>query len=167
MDYWKTGKNLITDLNTILAHLDKVVSSGAEHSIIIGADTQPMSGEVVFVKVICLLSNYPNSERLYFYNKSLKKIYYPNIKLRMIDECMESITLAENIKSFSALLYKNANICIHLDVNRPNTKTKTASISNMLVNMVKAYDIENVEIKPNSWAASAVADRHTKTRKGI
>ena len=163
---WKTPKNNNVNFKDILVLLDEVVLNSSTHQIIIGADTQPMSQETVFVKVICLLSDYPEAERVYFYNKVLLPKGYANIKMRMIDECVTCINLAEEIKDFSALLSRRANICVHLDVNKPDSKTKTASISNMLVNMVKAYDIKNVEIKPNSWAASAVADRHTKSRRG-
>ena len=55
-----------------------------------------------------------------------------------------------------------ANISIHLDVSNEHSTAKTGKFSRALVAMVRGYGYENVEVKPNAWCASKLADKHTK-----
>lgn len=160
---WKTPNGESTSYETIIEEIKETVKSTLDHRIIIGVDSQPRYQMTVVVKVITIITNDSKKKRTYFYEKTKVKNSSPDMYSRIIQECMSSIELALRIRSSDEWINSLANIEVHLDISSPESKTKTSRISNMLQNMVRGHNIENVCIKPDSWVASSIADRYTKT----
>jgi len=160
---WKTPNGEATSYETIIEEIKDTVKSTSDHRIIIGVDSQPRCQMTVVVKVITIITNDIEKKRKYFYEKTKIKNHSPDMYNRIMQECMSSIELALRVRSSDEWINSLANIEVHLDVNSPESKTKTSRISNMLQNMVRGHNIETVCIKPDSWVASSIADRHTKT----
>jgi len=139
----------------------EMVNSGAEHQIVIGSDSQPNWNKSTFVVALCIISNFPGMERRYYYAK-VKHDNYMNLKKRMLEEATLSIDTACKLREYSCILDEKANIQIHLDVSSDESKAKTSKMSSSLINLVRAYNFEDIKIKPNSWAASYIADKHSK-----
>ena len=87
---------------------------------------------------------------------------FKNLYSRISYETQLSIQTANSLREYTSSMSNDLNISIHLDVSSEKAKAKTSKYSNNLINLVKAYDFPNVEVKPNSWAASSVADKYTK-----
>ena len=138
----------------------EMVRNGADHQIVIGSDSQPNWNKSVFVVALCVISDFPGMERRYFYAKS-KYNSHMNFHQRILEEANLSIKTACSLREHCSII-ESANGQIHLDVSSDQTRNKTSKISSSLISMVKAYDFQDVKIKPNSWAASCIADRHSK-----
>ena len=78
---------------------------------------------------------------------------------RIYLETMASIETAQRLRAIS----EGLNITVHLDVSPSDSRNKTATLTPTMVNIVRGYGIINVEVKPESWGASSVADKYTKT----
>jgi predicted RNase H-related nuclease YkuK (DUF458 family) len=108
-----------------------------------------------------VISDFPGMERKYYYAK-LKHNKYMPLRDRILQEANLSIETACSLREHCELIDKQANIQIHLDVSSEESKNKTSRMSSSVINLVKAYNFEDVQIKPNSWAASYIADKHSK-----
>lgn len=145
----------------IANNITSMVNQGFDHKIIIGTDSQPVNNGTVFVVAVCIISDKENFSRTFYWSKKkLPKIY--DLYSRISQEAQFSIEVANQLRDYSSTLKNDLNISIHIDVSSDSAKTKTSKYSNALINLVKAYDYPDVEIKPNSWAASSIADKYTK-----
>jgi predicted RNase H-related nuclease YkuK (DUF458 family) len=149
--FWQDICNSITEM----------IRSGAEHQIVIGSDSQPNYNKSMFVVALCVISDFPGMERRYYYAKVKHDKYMP-LRERILKEANLSIETACLLRERSDLVNQQANIQIHLDVSSEDSKNKTSKMSSSVINLVKAYNFEDVQIKPNSWAASYIADKHSK-----
>ena len=70
----------------------------------------------------------------------------------MIEETWLSIECAQKVKTLV-----DKDVTIHLDISQ-STKFKSGRYKNELTGYVRGLGF-NYEIKPNSWAASSVADK--------
>ena len=158
---WFKPDNTHVHWQEICNWINCIVSKGYDHQIIVGADSQSNSKNSIIVVAVCIISDFPGFERVFFYKKrKVKK--FNSLYARISFEAKESIDIANQIRKYTDNTYNSLNISIHLDVSSCNAKAKTSNYSSSLISLVKAYDYPNVEIKPNSWAASSIADRYTK-----
>jgi len=125
------------------------------YKVIIGTDSQQTSGDSDFVTAV-VVHRVGNGGR-YFWRRSENGRFY-TLRDRIITEVLLSIEVAKEVlmflKSATTLPF---NFEIHADVGY-NGETK--SMISEVVGMIKAYDFE-AKTKPESYAASKVADRHT------
>jgi len=125
------------------------------YKVIIGTDSQQTSNDSDFVTAI-VVHRVGNGGR-YFWRRSENGKFY-TLRDRIITEVLLSIEVAKEVlmflKSATTLPF---NFEIHADVgNNGETKTMISEV----VGMIKAHDFE-AKTKPESYAASKVADRHT------
>lgn len=130
----------------------------AEYKITVGTDSNA-SEYSQFVTAITIL-RVGNGGR-YFWTRS-EKIFCPTLRDRIYKETMQSITFTQELKSrlkenLGEEFFWNDKISVHLDVGR---KGPTRDLIESVVGMVKGYGFEAV-IKPDSFCAFVVADRHT------
>lgn len=97
----------------------------------------------------------------YFWTKS-NEIYCPTLQDRIYKETMQSITMVQELKSrlkdeLGEEFFWNNNLSVHIDVGRNGP---TRDLIDQVVGMVKGFGFEAV-IKPDSFGAFVVADRHT------
>jgi len=132
--------------------------SNACYRITVGTDSAGTS-DTQFVTAIAIL-RIGNGGR-YFWTKS-EKIFCPTLQDRIYKETMHSITFVQELKSrlkdrLGEEFFWDNKITVHLDVGK-NGPTK--DLIEAVVGMVKGFGLEAV-IKPDSFGAFVLADRHT------
>ncbi len=140
----------------IISYVNK--DSGAEYKITVGSDS-PGVLNPFFVTAITILK--VGNGGIYFWTKT-EKVLCHNLQDRIYKEAMQSITLTQELKSrlkdeLGEDFFWDDKIKVHIDVGR-NGKTK--DFVDGVVGMVKGYGLEAV-IKPDSFCACVVADKHT------
>ena len=141
------------DVNKIISN----VLFTSQHKVIVGTDSMIRGQHYIFTTAICILCYEESCVRRYFYRRSrFDKNSFKDLYKRLIKETSDSLDLANKIKSN----FPNANIEIHLDVNQ-NDKHKSSKYKNALLGYVQGYGF-NFKLKPDSFVASCIADRHTK-----
>jgi len=130
----------------------------AEYKITVGTDSNA-SHWAQFVTAVTVLK-IGNGGR-YFWTRS-EKIFCPNLASRIYKEAMQSITFTQELKSrlkekLGDEFFWNNQISVHIDVGQ---KGPTKDLVDGVVGMVKGYGFDAV-IKPYSFGAFVVADRHT------
>lgn len=165
MKWFKPNKESIF-WQEICNNINYLVAQGYEHKIIVGTDSQLVSGKTVVVVAVCILSDMKGFQRTFYYGKE-RIDRFKDLYSRISYETQKSIETANALRDYTKPTYNSLNISIHLDVSSDSSRAKTSKYSNGLINLVKAYDYPNVEVKPNSWAASSVADKYTKGSKNI
>jgi len=141
---------------------DFIVKKEGRYEIVIGSDSEAaLRGYADFVSSIVVRR--VGNGAIYFWTRSRERFY--NMRDRIQKETMRSILLAQECKS---LLKETAGeeilwdrrvtfTCIHLDVGEIGP---TKDLVDTVRGMVKGYGFEPV-IKPYSYGAFVVADRHT------
>jgi predicted RNase H-related nuclease YkuK (DUF458 family) len=130
----------------------------AEYRITVGTDSNA-SAFAQFVTAVTIL-RIGNGGR-YFWTRS-EKIFCPTLRDRIYKETMQSITFTQELKSrlkdkIGEEFFWDGKINVHIDVGE---KGPTKDLVESVVGMVKGYGLEAV-IKPYSFGAFVVADRHT------
>lgn len=157
-DTWISGKRKVTPYLEILKIL-KEVAETAEHKIIIGSDSVKSNQAFIFTSTICILNEYGDYDRTYFYNrKKIKDDSYYILAKRLLKETYDSIEIANFIKA----ALEDPNLEIHVDVS-PDPKNKSNKFKNTLMGYVSGCGFE-CRVKPESFAASSVADNHTRKK---
>lgn len=127
-----------------------------EYHIVIGTDSQPHNGSgvdfVTAVVVHCV-----GTGGIYFWKRIVNKKHYV-LRQRMYEEATMSLDMAETFLD----LFRNDGITkydveIHVDIG---TKGDTRDMIAEIVGMVRGSGYR-VKTKPESYAASKVADRYT------
>ncbi len=78
-----------------------------------------------------------------------------NLRDQLIQETWLSIECAQTVKTLV-----DKDVIIHLDVSQ-SPKFKSGRYKNELTGFVRGFGF-NYELKPNSWAASSVADKRVR-----
>jgi len=128
----------------------------AKYRLIIGSDSQPKNGsEVDFVSAILVhrIGHYG----IYFWQRIIRKRKYV-----LRDRIYEEATLSLNLADKFLEICKNDGIHrydleIHVDIGKIG---ETRELINEVVGMIRGSGYE-VKVKPESYCASKVADRHT------
>ena len=128
----------------------------AEYQIIVGTDSHA-ANETSFITAITIRRM--GNGGIYFWTRSQKE-KCPTLRDRIYREAIHSIMLAEELRGrlkdeLGDEFFWNDQI--HIDVGRNG---KARDLVDTVVGMVRGYGYEAV-IKPYSFGASVVADRHT------
>lgn len=127
-----------------------------KYQIVVGTDSQPHNGSGVdFVTAIVV--HCVGTGGIYFWKRTVNKKHYV-LRQRMYEEAMMSLEMAETVL---ALLHKDGitkyDVEIHVDIGKfGDTRDMIAEI----VGMIRGSGYA-VKTKPESYAASKVADRYT------
>ncbi len=143
-------------ISEIIKYIEKEPKT--EYKITVGTDSNA-SHWAQFVTAVSIL-RVGNGGR-YFWTKS-EKIFCPTLRDRIYKEAMQSITFTQELKSrlkekIGEEFFWDNKISVHIDVGQ---KGPTKDLIEGVVGMVKGYGFEAV-IKPDSFCAFVVADRHT------
>lgn len=131
-----------------------------EYNIAVGTDSQMIGKKFQFISVISI--HRVGKGGIYFYNKEMvprAKFPVQNQKLRMFDEVSRSIALGLYLKDEEKIVPE-----IHVDASPPNKGEFTSKFSDQLRGYVVSCGFEFV-LKPTSYAAMAIADKHTKKKR--
>jgi predicted RNase H-related nuclease YkuK (DUF458 family) len=129
-----------------------------QYKITVGTDSDGVNN-AQFVTAIAILK-VGNGGR-YFWTKT-EKTFCPTLRDRIFKETMHSIAVVQELKSrlmekMGEDFFWDDKIAVHLDVGN-NGATK--EFVETVVGMVKGYGFTTA-IKPFSFGASVLADRHT------
>ena len=129
-----------------------------EYKIVVGTDSRA-DKRVRFITAVAIL-RVRNGAR-YFWTRS-EEVFAPTMRERIYKEAMYSIAFTQELKSrlkdkLGEEYFWDQKISVHLDVGK---KGPTKELIDGVVGMVKGYGFEAV-IKPDSFGAFVLADRHT------
>ncbi len=160
-EYKRISERVLKKLNNdIVPYNDflKLVNEYKEKKLglYIGTDSQEVSKEVNVITCLIFYSPGKNMSSIFYFKEKLKKKALPTLRSRMTFEAMQSIQTAHDISE----LYGN-DIEIHLDIGNDEKVSKSSLFKKDLESMVLAQGYR-CQVKPGSWASSAVADRLTR-----
>jgi len=126
------------------------------YQLVIGTDSQPHNGSGVdFVTAIVV--HRIGTGGIYFWQRTVNKKHYV-LRQRMYEEATMSLEMAETLL---ALLHKDGitkyDVEIHVDIGKVGD---TREMIQEIVGMIRGSGYA-VKTKPESYAASKVADRYT------
>ncbi|MBI5620769.1 ribonuclease H-like YkuK family protein [Candidatus Gottesmanbacteria bacterium] len=128
----------------------------SNYQLVVGTDSQPRNGAGVdFVTTIVV--HRVGHGGIYFWKRMVHKKKYV-LRQRMYEEATMSLEMAETV---IGLLHKDGitryDVQIHVDIGQYG---KTREMITEIVGMIRGSGYD-VRIKPESYAASKVADRYT------
>jgi len=132
----------------------------SDNELIIGTDSHAYNSYTVFTTAI--VAHKIGKGATYFYKVNISKEYY-ELRSRIFKEAQMSIDVANWVlKSLvDEDFQKISKIEIHVDIGKKGpTKELIKSITGYITS--NGFD---VKIKPDSYAATKVADRHTLHKK--
>lgn len=127
-----------------------------QYQLVVGTDSQPHNGQGVdFVTAIVI--HRIGVGGIYFWQRTVNKKHYV-LRQRMYEEATMSLAMAETVL---ALLHKDGitkyDVEIHVDIGQIGD---TREMITEIVGMIRGSGYR-VKTKPESYAASKVADRYT------
>jgi predicted RNase H-related nuclease YkuK (DUF458 family) len=124
------------------------------YKIVVGSDSQPV-GEIADFVTAIVVHRVGNGGR-YFWKRTVGKFF--NLRDRILKEVMLSLETAVEI---TKILKENINIKfdfeVHVDVGENGNSSQLIS---EVTGIIRAYNFP-FKTKPESYAASSVADKHT------
>lgn len=145
--------SLIEMMEQIKAYVAK--DSNADYKVIIGTDSQTDSQETLFVTAIIIQRI---GKGALFYTTRRRHHSMKDLRSRIYTETEYSLECVEMVKEEFSEIMEDVPLEIHLDVGR---KGETRKLIQEVVGWVTAIGYV-AKIKPEAYAASAVADRYTK-----
>lgn len=154
--------NLTRTLNfeEIIEELEKFIAlkPEAKYQIVVGSDSAS-STEVRLVTAVAI-HRIGNGGRYYWTRSEIFQC--PTLRDRIYKETMQSIALMQELKGrlkdrLGEEFFWDNKITVHLDVGLIGP---TRELVDTVVGMVKGYGFD-VAIKPESFGAFVIADRHT------
>ena len=129
----------------------------------VGTDSHMVGQTFVFATALVMCRNADSSTdrvRLYYITRfKVPATHYGRgkdaLRRRLMDEVQASVSLSLRITAQTG-----HKPIIHADLN-PSEQYKSGKYAKQLQNYVKGCGFE-MEIKPNAWASSGVADKHSK-----
>lgn len=153
---WKTGSGKEISFEEITKLISK--HSEEDGKIYVGSDSFVHKKQCTFSTAICLTNSDKQNGGRYFIKKTkFKASEYRQLVQRITAEVQKSIDVGMKILNHCP----KVNIELHLDVSDANKNHKTSKMSEMLVGYAKGIGFE-CKVKPQAFAASSVADRHSK-----
>jgi len=133
-------------------------NQSAKYHITVGTDS-PGKNDVCFTTAISVWK--VGNGGIYFWTKS-EQTFCPSLSDRIYKETIQSITFMAELKgrlrdALGEEFFWDNKIEVHIDVGENG---KTRDLIDAVVGMVKGYGFEAV-IKPESFCATVLADRHT------
>jgi len=147
-------------INWIKTKINLDLEDLSSYHLIVGTDSQKRSQKIRFVTIVTLYKE--GKGGMYFYTSHLlpKTLFgrNKNDKSRIYQEVDYSIETAnELMTTLGEFLIPS----IHVDVSPKNKKEYTSDISDNLISLIRSYGYEP-GIKPFSFAASTIANKHSK-----
>jgi len=125
------------------------------YKIIIGSDSQPLSDNNADFVTAIVVHRIGNGGRYFWRRLNGQKFY--NLRDRIINEVMLSInTSLEILDLLKEKIEIKFDFEVHVDIGEHG---KTSSLISEVTGMIRAYNF-NFKTKPESYAASSVADKH-------
>jgi predicted RNase H-related nuclease YkuK (DUF458 family) len=156
MSKWTTGSGNIISfediVDIILEHRDN------NGKISVGTDSFIKKQDCIFSLAICLYgADNQNGGRYFIKRTNIDKRRYSNLLQRILAEVQKSVELGLKLLELIPVL----DIEIHLDVSGADKNNGTSKFAEMLTGYAKGAGFQ-CKIKPDAYAASSIADKHSK-----
>jgi predicted RNase H-related nuclease YkuK (DUF458 family) len=127
-----------------------------KYKLIVGTDSHRHKKEFKFVTVICLYQI--GRGGCYYYTNTYQdqKMYKNNLKARMMHEVSLSVEISNWLVDKIEAIPE-----IHIDASPKDVGNFTSEFSDQLKSYATSYGFK-AQIKPNSWVANTVANKHSK-----
>lgn len=127
-------------------------------SLSVGTDSFIKQQDCVFSTAICLYGADDQAGGRYFVKRVIfKRKEYKTLLQRILAEVQNSVELGIKLLEFNPVL----DIEIHLDISDSSKGHGTSKFADMLVGYAKGAGF-NYKVKPDAFAATSVADKHSK-----
>jgi predicted RNase H-related nuclease YkuK (DUF458 family) len=152
---WHTPSGRELQESELLEEIKKAVSEHAK--VYVGCDSAVVGDHVFFADVVCLHGGDGwQGGRYFFKREGIERKVVPTLKVRITEEANRTVMTA------SMLMEHIDPDCmeIHLDVNRSKIHA-----SSVLAERLSAYARSlgvDVKLKPDSWASTTIADKHSR-----
>jgi predicted RNase H-related nuclease YkuK (DUF458 family) len=135
---------------------DAIAASPADSSVYIGADSKVYShsGEAMVAYVTVIILHYGSSKGAKIFKSHRTDRYYGQIRTRLMAEVTDAIMAATEV----ADVIEDRGFEIHLDINRDERYKSSALVKEATGYVLGTLGFEP-KLKPESFAASSVADR--------
>jgi predicted RNase H-related nuclease YkuK (DUF458 family) len=156
MSEWFTGsgKKISFEkiIDVILEHRDN------NGKISVGTDSHIKKQDCIFSLAICLYgADSQNGGRYFIKRTKINKKRYPDMLQRILAEVQKSVEFSLKLLELIPVL----DIEIHLDISDSHKNNGTSKFAEMLTGYAKGAGF-NYKIKPDAYAATSVADKHSK-----
>lgn len=142
-----TKDKLVNEIeNFILAESD------FSYKILVGTDSESYNNKIDFVSVIVV--HRIGSGARYFWRRQIFNSKF-NLHERLWQEALLSLTISQELLKILTQKKLNFHFELHLDLGNIG---KSSSSVKEIINLIRGYGFE-VKIKPESYAASKIADR--------
>lgn len=157
-DFWIEGNNPKKHSieEVFVRVMTKVNNPNTNTHIMVGTDSHSYGTSYHFVTVICVWDE--GKGGTYYYKSALepRKTFQGSQKMRLQDEVTKSLTIAFEIEAKLGIKPE-----VHIDASPSSKKEFSSSFSDYLKGYVLSSGFEAI-LKPDSFCANAVADRHTR-----
>jgi predicted RNase H-related nuclease YkuK (DUF458 family) len=152
---WHTGSGESITVDFIMIEISHHTKKGG--LIFIGCDSQVTQNSCTFSTVICLHGAQGQLGGRYFFKREKKsREKFPTMINRLLKEVELSVEMGFRVSEE----FPNADIEIHIDANAKKNEA-SGRFSDMLIGYAKGAGFR-CKIKPDAWASSSIADKHSK-----
>ncbi len=156
MTEWFSGAGERYDFNDILKFVKQHTSKNG--IVYIGCDSFIDKKQCTFSTAICLAKAEGQLGGRYFIKRTkIDASVHATLLQRITAEVERSISTGMRVLEH----HPHAKIELHLDVSDASSENKTSKIADMMIGYAKGSGFE-CKIKPQAFAASSVADKHSK-----
>jgi predicted RNase H-related nuclease YkuK (DUF458 family) len=156
MAQWFTGSGYEIKFDRIIELIEEHTRNNG--SVFIGTDSFLAKKQCTFATVICFHGANGQSGGNYYVTRTKTSSRQFKVLLnRILSEVEKTVYLAIEVSN----LCPEARIELHIDVSAAGTNTATGKFADVLTGYAKSAGF-SCKIKPNSWAAFAIADKHSK-----
>ena len=153
---WFTGAGERISFEEIIDIISMHESKNGKISV--GSDSFVKKEDCIFSLAICLFKASEQQGGRYFIKRTkIDKRKYPNLLQRILAEVQKSVGLGLKILEIIPIL----DIEIHLDVSSASKGNGTSRYADMLMGYATGAGF-SCKIKPDAYAATSVADKHSK-----
>lgn len=163
---WKNADEKRTTVKELYEWISRAqADKNNEYELIVGTDSQRRGRQFCFITAVCLRklgkgSDYRYNEHFVpshdFVQSGKGRRVKGNQKLRMFTEVERSVAVATELFDRTGFLP-----IIHIDASEKAKREFTSEFSDELAGMAKASGFDCI-LKPESFVASSIADRHSK-----
>ena len=134
---------------------EEIINSGPFSEIYVGTDSDPSKRKIAFVTGVVI--RIPgNGANYYWSRRYIESSNFFNLGHRLELEVADSIVIASLLRKKTG----REKIIIHADCSS-DPKNASFKFLNRITSYAKGMGF-NAVVKPDSWAASSVADKHAK-----
>lgn len=151
---FKTAKGEKLTKDKLLNEIENFILAESDFSykILVGTDSESYNNKIDFVSVIVV--HRIGSGARYFWRRQIFNSKF-NLHERLWQEALLSLTISQELLKILTQKKLNFHFELHLDLGNIG---KSSSSVKEIINLIRGYGFE-VKIKPESYAASKIADR--------